>query len=153
MSESCASVPSSAGSEEESRTSNSNNNTTLSSNNLQPPSNTLTQPPGSTNSIGGGEIIGMLKDWVGEIVLVLDEDEDDSGPTAPSAVSGGEDEFSNGPRDRKGKDRARSNNAKGGLTTGRKRRWLDKEKGVGRGITIVDRAKFGLLWRARVEGR
>ncbi|KAF3929564.1 hypothetical protein ABW19_dt0206221 [Dactylella cylindrospora] len=107
----------------------------------------MSPPPGGVNAAGGGEIVGMLKDWVGEIILVLDEDEDDSAPIRPSAVSGGEDNYEDRRR-RKGKDRHHDAVGEG---TGRKRRWL-KDKSLGRGITICDRQGLKGIWRAKVEG-
>ncbi|KAK6539941.1 hypothetical protein TWF694_008775 [Orbilia ellipsospora] len=137
LSESCASVP---GAENYSSSDEAPGNI--------PGSLPMSPPPGSTVSTGGGEIVGMLKDWVGDIILVLDEDEDDSAPIQPSAVSGGEDDYDERRRrGAKGKER-------GGAVseaTGRKRRWL-KDKTVARGITICDRQGLKGIWRAKVEG-
>ncbi|KAF3309660.1 hypothetical protein TWF173_010641 [Orbilia oligospora] len=139
LSESCASIPS------------AENNTTSSSDEApssMPGSLAVSPPPGTAASVGGGEIVGLLKDWVGEIVLVLDEEEDDSAPVLPSAVSGGEDDYGERRRRMKGKDKyAGAVNE----STGRKRRWL-KDKNVARSITICDRQGLKGIWRAKVEG-
>ncbi|KAK6506017.1 hypothetical protein TWF506_010943 [Arthrobotrys conoides] len=139
LSESCASIPS------------AENNTTSSSDEApssMPGSLAVSPPPGTAASVGGGEIVGLLKDWVGEIVLVLDEEEDDSAPVLPSAVSGGEDDYGERRRRMKGKDK---NSGAVSESTGRKRRWL-KDKNVARGITICDRQGLKGIWRAKVEG-
>ncbi|KAK6524951.1 hypothetical protein TWF281_011841 [Arthrobotrys megalospora] len=140
LSESCASVPS---------VDNPNNNTSSSD---EAPSNIpgslpMSPPPGAATT-AGGEIVAMLKDWVGEIILVLDEEEDDSAPVLPSAVSGGEDDYGERRRRMKGKDK---HAGAVGEATGRKRRWL-KDKNVARGITICDRQGLKGIWRAKVEG-
>ncbi|RVD87483.1 uncharacterized protein DFL_001717 [Arthrobotrys flagrans] len=139
LSESCASVD------------NNNNNATSSSDeaaSVIPGSLPVSPPPGTTASVGGGEIVVELKNWVGEIVLVLDEEEDDSAPVLPSAVSGGEDDYGERRRRMKGKDK---HSGTVGEATGRKRRWL-KDKNVARGITICDRQGLKGIWRAKVEG-
>ncbi|KAF3928678.1 hypothetical protein ABW21_db0209640 [Orbilia brochopaga] len=142
LSESCASIPSND---------NSSYNTSADESNkplpgsmpLSPP-----LPPATTASVGGGEIVGMLRDWVGDIILVLDEDEDDSAPVFPSAVSGGEDDYDERRRrSAKGKERSGPVSE----ATGRKRRWL-KDKNIARGITICDRQGLKGIWRAKVEG-
>ncbi|KAK6332096.1 hypothetical protein TWF718_002630 [Orbilia javanica] len=139
LSESCASLD------------NTNNNTTSSSDEAPsgiPGSLPVSPPPGTTGSVGGGEIVVELKNWVGEIVLVLDEEEDDSAPVLPSAVSGGEDDYGERRRRMKGKDK---HSGAVGEATGRKRRWL-KDRNVARGITICDRQGLKGIWRAKVEG-
>ncbi|KAK6497453.1 hypothetical protein TWF481_011862 [Arthrobotrys musiformis] len=139
LSESCASVPSAGD--------NISSSDEAGAPQGIPGSLPVSPPPGTATS-SGGEIVGMLKDWVGEIVLVLDEEEDDSAPVLPSAVSGGEDDYGERRRRMKGKDKY---SGAVGEATGRKRRWL-KDKNVARGITICDRQGLKGIWRAKVEG-
>ncbi|KAK6353115.1 hypothetical protein TWF696_005105 [Orbilia brochopaga] len=145
LSESCASIPSADGN------GSYNASSADESNKPVPGALPMSPPPlpATAASVGGGEIVGMLRDWVGDIILVLDEDEDDSAPIVPSAVSGGEDDYDDRRRrSAKGKERS---GAPVSEATGRKRRWL-KDKSIARGITICDRQGLKGIWRAKVEG-
>ncbi|KAJ6256021.1 hypothetical protein Dda_9113 [Drechslerella dactyloides] len=145
LSESCASIPSADNGSYNTSSADESNKPLPGALPMSPPLH-----PATTASVGGGEIVGMLRDWVGDIILVLDEDEDDSAPIVPSAVSGGEDDYYDERRRRSAKGKERGG-APVSEATGRKRRWL-KDKNIARGITICDRQGLKGIWRAKVEG-